>query len=284
MKGKLKTDIDSIGFSMLVFLFLRMALDVLYRFISPQNEVSAAFLSLLFYVIRYGLTIFMFCFFFPTDHKFEISRPYVLPTVGGVSAIAFGVCVGAVFNALLDLIGIRSVAAFSAFPQSHAGLILTFLLSCVITPLFEELLFRGIILSRLANYGAKTAILISALIFGLSHFAPELIVFATVSGIVLGVAAQKFGLATSFCIHALYNLLTFIIQYIKTGKPYLADKIYLAYIIIAVIASVYFIPSSIRRGKTLKAQNADKKEYISAPLIAFVIASFILILSYIRIA
>ena len=58
---------------------------------------------------------------------------------------------------------------------------------CVLAPVVEEMLFRGIFLrSFLHRYGPWTAILLSSLLFGLVHFDPGHVVLATLLGIALG--------------------------------------------------------------------------------------------------
>ena len=61
------------------------------------------------------------------------------------------------------------------------------LVSLVVVPAFvEELLFRGVILSNLLPFGKGTAIIGSAMLFGLMHQNAEQLLYATAAGAVLG--------------------------------------------------------------------------------------------------
>jgi membrane protease YdiL (CAAX protease family) len=86
----------------------------------------------------------------------------------------------------------------------------------VAAPLFEELVFRGLLLRALTSrYGARPAILIQGVVFGLYHLnfhgggsnLPN-IVYITVWGTVMGVAAHRYRrLGPTMAAHALTNLL-----------------------------------------------------------------------------
>lgn len=94
------------------------------------------------------------------------------------------------------------------------------LLAVVMAPLFEEIVFRGIIMKGLLNKGLKpqTAIVISALVFGLVHGNPWQFVGAVLLGCVLGLVYYKTkSLLLSILLHAFNNLCSSIlIFYSKT--------------------------------------------------------------------
>ncbi len=58
--------------------------------------------------------------------------------------------------------------------------------TAVIPGIVEEIMFRGIILTNLIPYGRGTAIVCSALLFGLMHMNPSQFFYTTLMGIVLG--------------------------------------------------------------------------------------------------
>jgi len=92
-------------------------------------------------------------------------------------------------------------------PQGfYAGI--TAILAIVLVPsVFEELLFRGVILSGLRKrYGDGWAIAISAALFGVVHFEVAAVVYATLAGLVLGWIRVRTGsLFTTIAIHAAVN-------------------------------------------------------------------------------
>ncbi len=79
---------------------------------------------------------------------------------------------------------------------------------CIIGPILEELLFRGAIMGHmLKKYkNPKTAILLSALIFGIIHGNPAQIPFAILMGLVLGAVYYRTGsLVPCIFMHVLNN-------------------------------------------------------------------------------
>ncbi|HSL83237.1 MAG TPA: type II CAAX endopeptidase family protein [Thermoanaerobaculia bacterium] len=83
------------------------------------------------------------------------------------------------------------------------------LLLGVLTPLCEEILFRGVVLRSLLDHrGAWPAIMISSVVFALFHLHPIHALIALVLGIVAGWAMVATGsLWTAFAVHATNNLL-----------------------------------------------------------------------------
>lgn len=80
-------------------------------------------------------------------------------------------------------------------------------------PIFEEILYRGIILRFLEiRYSFFTGLIISSLLFGLAHdYDFAFIIFATLSGIIDGLLYKKTNSITPVLIgHMTYNLYTFI--------------------------------------------------------------------------
>jgi membrane protease YdiL (CAAX protease family) len=85
----------------------------------------------------------------------------------------------------------------------------------ILAPVAEELFFRGLLLRGLwRSFGSRTAILVSAVVFGLSHFAgPTVqtvlpILATTALGLVLGwVFLRTRNLAVPVMVHVLQNAL-----------------------------------------------------------------------------
>ncbi|MDJ0363641.1 type II CAAX endopeptidase family protein [Hymenobacter sp. H14-R3] len=89
--------------------------------------------------------------------------------------------------------------------------VFAFLFGCVAAPVFEELLFRGILLNGLLrNYSPAVAIGQSALLFGVFHFNPAQSLNAALMGLLLGwLYYQTRALGMCIGLHALNNLLAF---------------------------------------------------------------------------
>ncbi len=63
--------------------------------------------------------------------------------------------------------------------------------ACILGPVIEEVLYRGVLLQGLRKYNEKLAIIITSLIFGLMHLNYQQFIFASVLGIVLSAVTLK---------------------------------------------------------------------------------------------
>ena len=116
------------------------------------------------------------------------------------------------------------------------------LLAVVMAPLFEEIVFRGIIMKGLINKGMKpiTAIIISAVVFGVVHGNPWQFVGAVFLGSVLGLVYYKTkSLLLPILLHAFNNLCSsFLIFYNKTES--FAETFHISEWLILAIGIVLF--------------------------------------------
>ena len=78
--------------------------------------------------------------------------------------------------------------------------------ACILGPVCEELLFRGLLAGRLARYGQKPAALVSALLFGLYHANVSQFFYAFALGLLLAYAYFYTGsLKAPILLHMLFN-------------------------------------------------------------------------------
>ena len=90
--------------------------------------------------------------------------------------------------------------------------IAAFITVCVLAPIFEEILFRGIILKGMLNYNVNptTAIIVSGFIFGAAHLNPWQFVGAGLLGSIFGfIYYRTKSLILPIILHALNNFLSF---------------------------------------------------------------------------
>ena len=90
-----------------------------------------------------------------------------------------------------------------------SGLPIGILMTVLIAPVVEELVFRKLMLDRIRNCGEKTAIVFSALCFGLFHGNLTQFLYAFSVGLFLGYVYCKTGkVLYTMIMHALLNLLS----------------------------------------------------------------------------
>lgn len=85
---------------------------------------------------------------------------------------------------------------------------------CVLAPIVEEILMRGVVLGGLKkSYGCVTALLISAILFAFLHFNMVQTLSAFICGIVLGLLyIKKDSIFCCMLAHCGYNLTSYIVM------------------------------------------------------------------------
>lgn len=81
-----------------------------------------------------------------------------------------------------------------------------FLYACLLGPIAEEILFRGLMLRSLQPYGKKFTILVSSLLFALFHGNMLQVPFAFLVGLVMGYVALEYNIYWAIILHLMNNL------------------------------------------------------------------------------
>ena len=137
-------------------------------------------------------------------HKFNKSKVLPLILLGGVAAL-FVSCV-------LSLLPLPE-SLMESYMESSQGLLsgslpVMILSTVIVAPIVEEVVFRGLILSRLKKaMNVWVAIVISSLLFALMHGQPLWIVYAFLLGMLLAIIAEHFNtIGASIILHMAFNL------------------------------------------------------------------------------
>lgn len=117
---------------------------------------------------------------------------------------------GVVIEPLLDIFPARYMESMNKVIIESGGL--GMLMTIVLAPVLEEILFRGVIQgSASKEYGAVRGILIASAIFGIVHITPQLVINAFFSGLILGyVFYRTRSLVPVIAIHLLNNAFAYI--------------------------------------------------------------------------
>ena len=75
----------------------------------------------------------------------------------------------------------------------------------IIAPIFEEIIFRGVVLRRLEKYGKVFAIVVSAVLFGFMHANLVQGIFAIMVGLVLGYVTIEYSIQWAILLHFINN-------------------------------------------------------------------------------
>jgi len=108
--------------------------------------------------------------------------------------------------------GINALALIrTSLPPSHQALILFFLVGGIISPVAEEIFFRGLLFGFFRRWGVTPAVVLSTILFVLPHLRKGAIpITQMVGGVVFAAAYEKEkSLAAPIIIHSLGNLTIF---------------------------------------------------------------------------
>ena len=138
-----------------------------------------------------------------------------------------------------------------------------------IAPILEEVVFRGVLMTNLKKYGIKTAIIISSLFFGISHYNIYMVIPAFFIGIVLACVAYKYSLKYSVLLHVLMNIVANMpkIIFVIRGQNDMISLFGTISMLLFVLCIIFFIIGLKRKNYqdvflAFKLNNEDRKNMV----------------------
>ena len=168
----------------------------------------------------------------------RVSIPAVM-TIFGCTTI--GITITAVLLSIFSSTGLNYDVPSPAVPQTTIGLVLYFVHISVLPAFLEEFLSRGLILQSLRRFGDWFAIIISALVFALTHANFLQLSNAFILGIALGFVTVRTGsIAVGMVFHFLNNFIISAIDIFITPNVNMvnASIVNLAYLGICFLMAV----------------------------------------------
>lgn len=163
---------------------------------ASMNAVAAEILTELFGGVMYSAIFLVPVFLFrliskgrevePMRLEPKLPRETPLYLFIGIAVITGAAYVNSYMVSIFDYASFSEEVLWNQSTSSNYQLMLAFLTTAVIPAFVEEFLFRGLILSNLRPYGTTTAVVASAVLFGMMHQNIEQLFYTTVAGLVLG--------------------------------------------------------------------------------------------------
>jgi len=132
---------------------------------------------------------------------------------GWLTIVPFVLLISLIMNSLIEnQNGSNPLLEIVLNNNNHFSFIILFITTTILAPLFEEIIFRGILLPTLSrDFGIILGIIVSAFIFALAHLSLGEMPPLFVLGIGLGITRIASGsLLSSVIMHSLWNGLTFL--------------------------------------------------------------------------
>jgi membrane protease YdiL (CAAX protease family) len=133
-------------------------------------------------------------------------------------------------------------------PTSVIGILLVFLSTAVLPALFEEWIFRGIVLRSLLPYNRYFAIIASAILFGVMHNDAGQMFSATVFGILVGFAYVSSGsLFIGVVLHfinnafSVYNSYAYAFSESGSMAQYFSDIWVIGFMLLAICSAIIML-------------------------------------------
>ena len=173
-------------------------LEVLMAYVTPITLASNLF------------TLVFLLLFFPLRTKNPL-REFQLQPIPPLAAAGAVSIAPVLYGAVTLVLSLLPAAWMADYAQASAALndtgLLPFLSVALAAPVVEEVIFRGLIQSRLAlALPGWPAVVLSALLFALCHGQPVWMGYAFVLGMVLGIMAWRTGsILPSILTHIVFN-------------------------------------------------------------------------------
>lgn len=176
----------------------------------------------------WGIRIFlMYCVVFPAGlllmRTVPANQPEKLKLSAGGLLGYFLMCfplmaAGAIVGNMLSALFSGGTAVNPTEQLAADGNVLRIIMTVVLAPLFEELLFRKYLIDRTSAYGEKTAVIFSAVVFGMFHGNLFQFFYAAGTGLIFAYIYVRTGkLRYSVALHMMINLLGSVIAPLIDG-------------------------------------------------------------------
>ncbi len=166
------------------------------------------------------LAVMLFRFGFSDTFRFRLPRWRELGVIGLMAPIS---TMAAYSAGILAIVLIRAIfgsvrVAGDLGDVLSNGMPLAILTIGVVPALCEELLFRGFIQRGLEGFGAKRAVLLSGILFGLFHFDFQRFAAQTLLGLVIAYVVYRSGsILNGMLIHFLHNAGSVVLTQVAGG-------------------------------------------------------------------
>lgn len=239
-----------------ISLFINFYRDIIFVNSWSENILN----SITDFIYQYGVILIVIVVInksFKTNgeilYREEISKKKYLAGVGlmiGYIFITYGV-----FDIFLYSMPTLNDGLYEYLEEYllNTSYIFIFISTCIIAPIFEEILYRGVLLNGLLKkYNYKKAIIYSALIFGIAHMNLPQGVNAFFLGVIIGLAYYYTG--SIYLCMAMHFVNNFLVNFVVYPESKLWTVI--LFIIVPIIGILIFI-KSLRTIKNNKGINNE---------------------------
>jgi membrane protease YdiL (CAAX protease family) len=181
--------------------------------------------------------------------KIDYTKKLFFGNIKIENILYYTVCAGALmaiinyliaFSDIKDLYGVQIELGDQMGPIG--SFVFTLLLVGIIPPLFEELLFRGVIYNGLrSQYNVAISLFLSSAFFAIAHVSLFRLPYTFAAGMILGYIYEKRGLLAAILFHFIFNALGLLTASLKVDWKSFHIGIIPTLLIVMAIAIILFV-------------------------------------------
>lgn len=230
-----------------------------YKFILSQEASGSRWLSWLFespwtdMLVQYAFMVgiayipaYLLICWLPKEKKtlMKLSgEDFIVCTVACLG-LGYGLnLIGNFFNFIVSLFTGKSVMEMNPAVELTSNLNFSMVLYvCVVGPFMEELMFRGMLLKRARVFGDRTAVLFTAVMFGLMHGNVTQFLYAAVIGLILGyVTVKTNSIRYSVAIHMIVNSFSMALSFGESLVYQVGGDFLSVLYMIGMLVTIFFL-------------------------------------------
>lgn len=276
---------SNIGFNYMIFGILALIFQIILvnvlNIVNPNLITDFNIMTILVALCNYLLPFPIFIYLMkkiPT-YELESEKPGLLRFVKYIAITLTLMWLGNLFGlAITALLGVAMNAEISN-PVTElinsSNILLNLFLISIIGPIFEEIIFRKILIDRTIKYGAKVSIIISAVIFGFIHGNLNQFFYAFLIGGFFAYVYIKTGsIKYSIILHIITNIMGSIVSIfivssadaITQGSFTAFDLVGVAIYLIIVLGSLFIGIYSLTTYNTARFNGRKTKIALKNPI------------------
>ena len=260
----------NVNFILVISIILQLLFGFLMKLLFPGVS-SIPFVYYTQLMLLTFVSVFLPAYLYLKDEKksyftdcFTSVKPDILFLISagiGVCSQYVGILVNLPIRILIDFLGgdvsknIPQVDSFSKF-------LFAVFVMCVLPAIFEEVMFRGIVFNYFRQFGKKSAIIFSALLFGIMHFDFTNFFATFLLGLILGYMVSLTNrIVYAMIAHFMINFISVFSNYIVNFE--IANNFYIdclpVFFIVSIPLIIYLV--SLFKQKAVYMPYCDQTKY-----------------------
>lgn len=265
-KSNIKNFITGTAISLLLVILIQSVLGVALMFFLPdatpnQNVIAVSVIFILSFIIPiFSLKGFLNISYDKKKNQDKKDLKNIL--LWTLMAIPVMYLITYVVELVISKMDVNPTMIESAlmFDKSLLGYLLLFIEVAILPAIFEELLFRKVMLDGAKKYGTIFGIVFTAIMFGLIHMNIPQAVNAMFIGIVFAYLTIKTGsIIPAMILHCINNG-TQVLLLINETNAFMTNIISYVYIVVAILGAIVLLFNILKNRKKFNIENKIKTQ------------------------